>query len=192
VLVFLARWQNKHVLAMRVMALAIWGQQNCAVMSRCVAYTPGGWMECSDWKTTSLDWMGTTGRNIPIETSPSREALLTACDVICRLPELSIYVTSGQDCCCAAIIKKSTDCASAMAAKTVCSQPLLRPILGNGDEGGQQRGRLGCVSAGGPSAGSGRLRASMSTFSCPGVYLMSASDERQLSLLAGRPGWRGA
>jgi hypothetical protein len=24
------------------------------------------------------------------------------------------------------------------------------------------------------------------------VYLMSAGDERQLSLLAGRPGWRGA
>jgi hypothetical protein len=36
---------------MRVMALAIWGQQNHAVMSRHVARTSGWWMECSDWKT---------------------------------------------------------------------------------------------------------------------------------------------
>jgi hypothetical protein len=164
----LPRWQNKPVLAMRVMALAIWGQQNRAVMSRRVARTPGWWMECSDWKTASLDWMSTSGRNSPVEASPSREAPPTACDVICRLPKLSISATSGQNCCCAATTEKSTDCASAMAAKTVCSQPLLRPILGDGGEGGRRRGRLWLC-----FGWRGRLRASVTTFSCPGVCLMS-------------------
>ncbi len=57
----LPHWQNKHGLAMSVMALAIWGQQNWEVMRRRVAHTLGWWMECSDWKTASLNWMGTSG-----------------------------------------------------------------------------------------------------------------------------------
>jgi hypothetical protein len=40
-LVNLPRWQNKHALAMSVMALAIWGQQKWAVMRRRVDRTPG-------------------------------------------------------------------------------------------------------------------------------------------------------
>ncbi len=112
--------------------------------------------------------MSTSGRNSPVETSPSREAPPTACDVICRLPKLSISATSGQNCCRAAITEKSTDCASVMAAKTVCSQPLLRPILGDGGEGGRLRGRLWLC-----FGWRGRLRASLTTFSCPGVCLMS-------------------
>jgi hypothetical protein len=103
---------------MSVMALAIWGQQNRALMRRHVDRTPRWWIECSDWKTTSLDWMGTSGRNTPVDTSPSKKAPPTTCDVNCRLPEFSISATSGQDCCCAAIAKKSTSCATAIAAKT--------------------------------------------------------------------------
>jgi hypothetical protein len=114
----LPRWQNKHALAMSVMALAIWGQQNRAVMRRHVVRTPRWWMECSDWKTASLDWMGTSGRNTPLDTSPSKEAPPTACDVNCRLPEFNISATSEQDCCCAAIAKKPPSCARAIAAKT--------------------------------------------------------------------------
>jgi hypothetical protein len=99
------------------MALAICGQQNRAAMRRRVARTMGWCVECSDWKTASLCWMGTRGRNTPVETSPSSMSLPTACVVICSVVELIISATSGQDRCTAAIAEKATGCASAMAAK---------------------------------------------------------------------------
>jgi hypothetical protein len=55
------------------MTLAIWGLQNRAVMRRRASFTTGWWMECSDWKTASLDWMRTSRRNTPVKTSPSKE-----------------------------------------------------------------------------------------------------------------------
>jgi hypothetical protein len=68
-------------------------------------------MECSDW-------IGTSRRNTPVDMSPSKEAPPTACDVNCMLPEYSTSATSGQDCCCVAIAKISTGCATVIAAKT--------------------------------------------------------------------------
>jgi hypothetical protein len=48
-------------------------------------------MECSDWKTPSLYWMGTSGQNTPVEKSPSREASPTAWVVICSVMEFIIH-----------------------------------------------------------------------------------------------------
>ncbi len=68
---------------------------------------------------SSLSWMGTSGRNAPVETSPSSVSSPTAWVVICS--ELIIFTPSGQDRCAAAIAEKSIGCASAMAAKMGCS-----------------------------------------------------------------------
>jgi len=106
-----------QALAISVMALAICGQQNRAAMRRRVYRTPGWWMECSDWKTTSLYSMGTSGRNTPVETSPSREVSPTACVGICRVMEFIISFTSQEDRCAVAIFEKLTACASTMAAR---------------------------------------------------------------------------
>ncbi len=106
----------RQALAIWVMALAICGQQNRAVMRRRVARTPGWCIECSDWKPASLCWIGTSGRNTPVETSPSSVVSPTAWVVICSVEELVIFATSGQVCWAAAIAEKSTGCASAMAA----------------------------------------------------------------------------
>ncbi len=103
--------------AIWVMALAICGQQNQAVMRRRVARTPGWCIECSDPKTASLCWSSTSGRNTPVETSPSSVVSPTAWVVICNVGELVISATSGQDRWAAAIAEKSTGCASAMAAR---------------------------------------------------------------------------
>jgi hypothetical protein len=62
----------------------------------------------SDWKTASLHWVGTSGRNTPVETSLSREASPTAFVVICSVVEFIISATSGQDRCAAAIAEKWT------------------------------------------------------------------------------------
>ncbi len=96
--------------------------------------------------------------------------------MICRLPELSISATSGQDCCCAAIAEKSTACALAMTAKTGLSwtanpssgQPSATVVTEVGGGAG-----FGYVSAGSPWDASGRLRASATTFSCLGMCLTS-------------------
>jgi hypothetical protein len=85
-----------QALAIWVMALAICGQQNRAVMRRRVARTPGWCIECSDWKTASLCCSGTSGRNTPVETSPSNEVSPTAWVVICNVGELVIAATSGR------------------------------------------------------------------------------------------------
>jgi hypothetical protein len=111
------------------MALAICGQQNRAAMRRRVDCTPGWWMECSNWKTASLYWMGTSGRNTPVEMSPSREASPTACVVICRVLEFIISFTSVQDRCAAAIAEKSTACVSATAAR-IGRSGVTRPSSG--------------------------------------------------------------
>ncbi len=86
-------------------------------MRRRVARTLGWCIECSDLKTASLCWSGTSGRNTPVETSPSNVVSPTAWVVICNVGELVISATSGQDRWAAAIAKESTGCASAMAAR---------------------------------------------------------------------------
>jgi hypothetical protein len=68
------------------MALAICGQQNRAAMRRRVARTPKWCIACS----ASLCWMGTSGRNTPVETSPSSVSSPTAWVVICSVVEFSI------------------------------------------------------------------------------------------------------
>jgi hypothetical protein len=73
-------------------------------------------MECSDWKTASLCF-GTSGRNTPVETSPSSVVSPTVWVVICSVEEFIISATSGQARCAAAIAEKSTGCTSAMAAR---------------------------------------------------------------------------
>jgi hypothetical protein len=157
--------QNRH-------ALAIWGQQNWAVMRRCVTRTPGWRMECSG----SLNWTGTSWRNTPIETSQSKETPPIACDVICMLSEVSIYATSWHDCCWEAIAEKSTGCASAMAAKTGPSGTANPSSSQSSETAVKEVGRgagFGCVSTGGPWDAGGRLRVSATTFSWPGLCLMS-------------------
>ena len=99
------------------MALAICGQQNQVAMRRQVARTPGWCIECSDWKTASLCWIGTSGRDTPGETSPSSVVSPTAWVVICNVEEFVISATSGQVRWAAAIAEKSTGCTSAMAAR---------------------------------------------------------------------------
>ena len=86
-----------------------------------VARTPGWCIACSDWKTASLCWMGTSGRNTPVETSSSSVSSLTALVVICSVVEFIISANSGQDRCAAAIAAKLIGCASVMAAKMGCS-----------------------------------------------------------------------
>jgi hypothetical protein len=153
------------------MALAIWGQQNRAVMRRRVACTPGWCIECSDWKTASLCWIGTSGRNTPVEMSPSSVVSPTAWVVICSVEEFIISATSGQVRWVAAIAEKSPGCASAMAARMGRSGA-ASPSSGQSSAVEAGEGRWldggGCAAAEG-----GRLRASATTFSWPGVCRMS-------------------
>ena len=153
------------------MALAICGQQNRAVMRRRVARTPGWCIECSDWKTASLCWIGTSGRNTPVETSPSNVVSPTAWVVICNAGELVIAATSGQDRWSAAIAEKSMGCASAMAARNGRSGD-ASPSSGQSSAAGSGEGC--CFGGGGcAAAGGSRLKASATTFSWPGVCRMS-------------------
>jgi hypothetical protein len=124
-----------------------------------------------DWKTGSLYWMGTSGRNTPVETSPSRETSLTAWVVICSVVEFIISASSGQKCCAAAITEKLTACALAMAAKMGRSG-VTRPSSGQSSAVGA--GEIGCAVGGCcAAAGGGRLKASATTFSWPDVCLIS-------------------
>jgi hypothetical protein len=152
------------------MALAICGQRNRAAMRRQVACTPRWCMACSDWKTASLCWMGTSGRNTPVEMTPSRVSSPTGWVVICSVVEFIISVTSGQARCAAAIAEKSTGCASEMAARMGHSGA-ASPSSGQSSEVRAGEGHLlgdgGCAVAEG-----GRLKASATTFSWPGVCQM--------------------
>jgi hypothetical protein len=152
-----------QALAISVMALAICGQQNRAAMRRHGVRTTGWWMERSDWKTASLYSIGTSGQNASVETSPSR-ASPTACVVICRVLEFIISFTSGQDHCVAAIAKKLTACASAMAAR-IGRSGVTRPSSGQSSAVGE--GEVGCAVSG------GLLKASATMFSWPCVCLIS-------------------
>ncbi len=135
-------------------------------MRRWVARTPGWCIECSDWKTASLCCSGTSGRNTPIETSPSNAVSPTAWVVICNAGELVIAATSGQVRWSAAIAEKSAGCASAMAARMGRSG-VASPSSGQSSAAEVGEGRWlgggGCVAAGG-----GWLKASATTFSWPG------------------------
>ncbi len=95
------------------MTLAICGQQNRWRVAR----TPRWCIECSNWKTASLCWIGTSGWNTLVETSPSSVVSPTVWVVICSVEEFIISATSGQARCAAAIAEKSTGCASVMAAR---------------------------------------------------------------------------
>jgi hypothetical protein len=97
--------------------------------------------------------------------------LLTAWVDICSVEELIISATSGQARCAAAIAKKSTGCASAMAARMGRSGA-ASPSSGQSSAVRAGEGRWlgggGCAVAEG-----GRLKGSATTFSWPGVCLMS-------------------
>jgi hypothetical protein len=115
--------------------------------------------------------MGTSGRNTPVETSPSSMSSPTARVVICSVVEFIISATSGQDRCAAAIAEKSTGCAWAMAAKMGCSGG-ARPS--SGQSSAVRAGEAGCCGGGRcAAADGGRLKASATTFSWPGVCLIS-------------------
>jgi hypothetical protein len=91
--------------------------------------------------------------------------------VICNVEEFVISATSGQVRCAAAIAEKSTGCASAMAARMGRSGA-ASPSSGQSSAVGVGEGRWlgsgGCAAAEG-----GRLKASATTFSWPGVCRMS-------------------
>jgi hypothetical protein len=110
-----------------------------------VGRIPGWCIECSDWKTTSLCWIGTSGRNTPVETSPSSVVSPTDWVVICSLEEFVISATSGQVRWSAAIAEKSTGCASAMAARMGRSVA-ASPSSGQSSAMGAGEG-VGCVAA---------------------------------------------
>jgi hypothetical protein len=97
--------------------------------------------------------------------------LLTAWVDICSVEELIISATSGQARCAAAIAKKSTGCASAMAARMGRSGA-ASPSSGQSSAVRAGEGRWlgggGCAVAEG-----GRPKASATAFSWPGVCLMS-------------------
>jgi hypothetical protein len=142
-------------------------------------------MECSDWKTTSLCWMGTRGRNTPVETFPSSVSLPTVWVVICSVVEFTISATSGQDLCAAAIAEKSTGCASAMEAKMGHSGA-TRPSSGqssavrarpsSGQSSAVRAGEVGWADGGCCMAAVGRrLMASATTFSWPENSAMKES-----------------
>ncbi len=153
------------------MALAICGQRNRAAMRRQVARTPRWGMACSDWKTASLCWMGTSGRNTPVETTPSSVSSPTGWLVICSVEEFIISVTSGQARCAAAIAKKSTGCTSAMAARMGRSGA-ASPSSSQSSAVRAGEGRL--LSGGGCAVTEGgRLKGSATMFSWPGVCLIS-------------------
>jgi hypothetical protein len=115
--------------------------------------------------------MGTSGRNTPVETSPSSVSSQTAWVVICCVVESIISATSGQARCAAAIAEKSTGCASAMAATMGCSG-VASPSSGQSSAARAGEGRwLG--GSGFAAVGGGRLKVSATTFSWPGVCLMS-------------------
>ncbi len=144
------------------------------MMRRRVARTPGWCIECSDWKTASLCWIGTSGRNTPVETSPSSVVSATAWVVICSVEEFVISATSGQVHWAAAIAEKSTGCASAMAARMGRSG-VANPSSGQSSAVGAGEG---CWLGAGSCAAEegGRLKASATTFSWPGVCRMSEGN----------------
>jgi hypothetical protein len=97
--------------------------------------------------------------------------LLTAWVVICSVVEFIISANSGQDRCAAAIAEKSIGCASAMGARMgrsgAASTSSGQSSVARAGEG-RWLGGSGCAAAVG-----GRLKASATTFSWPGVCLMS-------------------
>ncbi len=115
--------------------------------------------------------MGTRGRNTPVETSPSRESSPTAWVVICSVVEFIISATSGQERCAVAIAEKLTARASTMAAKMGHSG-VARPSSGQSSAVGA--GEAGCAIDGCcAAAGGDQLKPLATTFSWPGVCLMS-------------------
>ncbi len=95
----------------------------------------------------------------------------TAWVLICSVEEFIISATSGQARCAAAIAKKSTGCASAMAARMgrsgAASPSSSQSLVVRAGEGSWLGGGSCAV------AEAGRLKASATTFSWPGVCLMS-------------------
>jgi hypothetical protein len=96
------------------------GPAETAVMSRRVARTPGRWMECSELEKCLSHLDGNQQAENPVETSPIKDTPPLVLEIICRVSEVSIFTTSGQDCCRAAIAKESTGCALTTAAKLGC------------------------------------------------------------------------
>jgi hypothetical protein len=114
---------------------------------------------------------GTSGRNTPFETSQSSVSSPTAWVVIRSVVELIISATSRQARCAAAIAEKSIGCASAMAARMDCSGAASPS---SGQSSAARAGEV-CWPGVGRCAAveDGRLKASATTFSWPGVCLMS-------------------
>ncbi len=91
--------------------------------------------------------------------------------MICSVVEFIISATSVQDRCTAAIAAKSIGCASAMAAKMGCSGAASPS---SGQSSAARAGEVGWTGGGRCTAAEGgRLKASATMFSWPGVCLMS-------------------
>jgi hypothetical protein len=143
----------------------ILGQQKLAHTRRLEALTPGWWMLCRDQTAATLKRAGRSGLKTPVETSPKTSAVSTFLETTDNEEEASIAWTSGQDGCAKESSKKSMGCASAAATCGV----FCRGGSGGGVSGGIDR-------TGNPSAatmGGGLESASATTFSDPGVCLMS-------------------
>ncbi len=121
-------------------------------------------MLCSDQTAADLKRAGKSGRKTPVETSPKTSAAPTFLETTDNEGETSIAWTSGQEGWAKESSMKSMGCASAAA------------VGGGGCGGGDGKLRGGTERTGKPSAttlGGGLESASATTFSDPGVCLIS-------------------
>jgi hypothetical protein len=128
---------------------------------------PGWWMLWSESTAVDLNLAGNSGLKVPVETSPNTSAAPYFLDTMDNEGETNMSFTSGQASCAKESSKKSMGCASAATA-------------GGGVSGGSDGG--GIDRTGKPSVAGVKLdnntvggldRASATTFSDPGVCLMS-------------------
>jgi hypothetical protein len=112
----------------------------------------------------ALKWAGKSGLKTPVETSPNTSTAPNFLETTDNDEETNIVWTSGQEGCAKASSMKSMGCASAAAAgRAGCGGGVGK--VGGGIE---STGKLSAATMGG-----GLESASATTFSDPGVCLMS-------------------
>ena len=110
-----------------------------------------------------LNWAGSSGLKVPVETSPNTSAAPTLCETTDNDDEESITLTSGQESCAKARSKKSMGRASATAGGKAA----------DGSDGKLAGGmdRTHRPASAVAAAGGGRESASATTLAEPGVWL---------------------
>jgi hypothetical protein len=160
----------------------ILGQQKLAQTSLLEALTPGWCMLWSDQTAAVLKRAGKSGLKTPVETSPKTSTAPTFLETTDKDGEASIACTSGQEGWAKESSVKSMGCASAAVTweAAVAGVKLDNNTAGGGSgvSAGGGINRTGKPFVAGVrldnnTAGGGLDRASATTFSDPGVCLMS-------------------